>query len=158
MSTQIILEVLALRHRLPQRDRCTRRQLEEHQGRALRPLREHAYAHSPFYGPFHRGLADRSLSELPILTKEMVMEHFDQLVTDPTVRLADVEAHPTTLSGGDERFNGRYKVASTSAARAGGASSSGTRASGPPSWPPTTAPLTGLAWGLVLPTAQRWRW
>jgi phenylacetate-CoA ligase len=70
MSTQIILEVLALRHMLPQRDRCTRRQLEEHQGRALRPLREHAYAHSPFYGRFHRGLANRSLSELPILTKD----------------------------------------------------------------------------------------
>jgi phenylacetate-CoA ligase len=114
MGTQIILEVLALRHRLSQRDRWTRRQLEEHQDRTLRPLREHAYARSPFYGRFHRGLANRSLSELPILTKEMVMEHFDQLVTDLTVRLADVEAHLATLSGGDELFNGRYRVASTS--------------------------------------------
>ena len=70
MSTQIILKVLALRHSLCQRDRWTRRQLEEHQGRALRHrLREHAYARSPFYGRFHRGLADRYLSELPILTK-----------------------------------------------------------------------------------------
>ena len=55
MSTQIILEVLALRHRLRQRDRWTRRQLEAHQGRALRSLREHAYAHSPFYDEFHKG-------------------------------------------------------------------------------------------------------
>jgi phenylacetate-CoA ligase len=114
MSTQIILQVLALRHRLRQRDRWTRRQLEEHQGRALRLLREHAYAHSPFYGRFHRGLAARPLSELPVLTKEMVMERFDELVTDPTVGLADVEAHLATLSGGDELFNGRYRVASTS--------------------------------------------
>jgi hypothetical protein len=30
------------------------------------------------------------------------MEHFDELVTDPTVRLADVNAHLDTLSGGDE--------------------------------------------------------
>jgi hypothetical protein len=30
------------------------------------------------------------------------MEHFDELVTDPTVRLADVNAHLATLSGGDE--------------------------------------------------------
>ena len=114
MSTQIILKVLALRHRLRQRDRWSRRQLEEHQGRALRLLRQHAYAHSPFYGRFHRGLADRPLSELPVLTKEMVMERFDELVTDPTVRLADIEAHLATLSGGDELFNGRYRVASTS--------------------------------------------
>jgi len=47
MSTQIILKVLSLRHRLRQRDRWTRRHLEEYQGRALRLLREHAYARLP---------------------------------------------------------------------------------------------------------------
>jgi hypothetical protein len=30
------------------------------------------------------------------------MEHFDELVPYPTVRLADVGAHLATLSGGDE--------------------------------------------------------
>ena len=114
MSTQIILRVLALRHRLRQRDHWTRRQLKEHQGRALHRLREHACARSPFYGRFHKGLADRPLDELPVLTKEMVMEDFDKLVTDPTVRLEDVEAHLATLSGGDELLGGRYRVASTS--------------------------------------------
>jgi phenylacetate-CoA ligase len=114
MSTQIILRVLALRHRLRQRDRWTRRQLEEHQGGALHRLREHAYARSPFYGRFHKGLTDRPLSDLPVLTKAMVMEHFDELVTDPTIRLTDVEAHLASLSGEDELLNGRYRVASTS--------------------------------------------
>jgi phenylacetate-CoA ligase len=114
MSTQIILKVLALRHRLRQRYRWTRRQLEEHQRRALHRMREYAYARSLFYRRFHKGFTDRPLGDLPILTKEMVMEHFDELVTDPTVRLADVEAHLATLSGGDELFNGRYRVASTS--------------------------------------------
>jgi phenylacetate-CoA ligase len=114
MSTQIILKVLALRHRLRQRDRWTRRQLEDHQRRALHRMREYAYARSLFYKRFHKGLTDRPLGDLPILTKEMVMEHFDELVTDPTVRLADVEAHLATLSGGDELFNGRYRVAATS--------------------------------------------
>jgi phenylacetate-CoA ligase len=114
MSTQIIFRVLALRHRLRRRDRWTRRQLEEHQGRALHRLREHAYARSLFYRRFHEGFTDRPLGQLPVLTKEMVVEHFDELVTDPTVRLADVEAHLATLSGKDELFNGRYRVASTS--------------------------------------------
>ena len=114
MSTQIILKVLAQRHRLRQRDRWTRRHLAEYQSRALRLLREHAYARSPFYGRFHKGFTDRSLSDLPVLTKQMVMERFDELVTDPAIRLADVEAHLATLSGGDELFNGRYRVASTS--------------------------------------------
>jgi phenylacetate-CoA ligase len=117
MSTQIILNVPALRHRLRRRDHWTRRQLEEQQGRAL--LREHAYARSTFYRRFHRGLADRPLGELPVLTKQMVMEHFDELVTNLTVRLADVDTHLTTLSGGDEVFNGRYRLASTSGSTGG---------------------------------------
>jgi phenylacetate-coenzyme A ligase PaaK-like adenylate-forming protein len=50
---------------------------------------------------------------LPVLTKAMVMEHFDELVTDPAVRLADVEAHLASLEG-NERFRGRYWVAATS--------------------------------------------
>jgi phenylacetate-CoA ligase len=114
MSTQIILKVLAQRHRLRLRDHWTARQLEEYQDRALRRLREHAYARSPYYKQFHKGFTDRPLDELPVLTKQMVMEHFDEFVTDPTIRLADVEAHLATLSGGDELFNGRYRVASTS--------------------------------------------
>jgi putative adenylate-forming enzyme len=114
MSTQIILKVLALRHRLRQRDRWTRGQLEEHQAQALRLLREHAYDRSPFYGGFHKGFTDRPLGDLPVLTKQIVMEHFDELVTDPAIRLADAEGHLATLSGRDELFNGRYRVASTS--------------------------------------------
>ena len=114
MSTQIILKVLALRHRLRQRDWWTRPHLEAHQARELRLLRGYAYARSPFYGSFHKGFSERPFQDLPILTKEMVMEHFDELVTDPAVRLADVEAHLATLSGGDELFDGCYRVASTS--------------------------------------------
>ena len=114
MSTQIILKVLAQRHRLRQRDRWTHSQLEEYQGRALWLLREHAYERSPFYRTFHKGFADRSLSDLPVLTKQMVMERFDELVTDRAIRLADVEAHLATLSGGDELLDGRFRVASTS--------------------------------------------
>ena len=48
-----------------------------------------------------------------MLTKALVMEHFDQLVTDPTVRLAEVEAHLAALQG-NERLHGRYWVAATS--------------------------------------------
>ena len=105
--------MLWLRRQLRQRDRWTRRQLETHQARTLRLLREHAYANSPFYRRFHKGLEDRPLDELPVLSKALLMEHFDELVTDPMVRLADVEGHVSALRG-NERFLGRYYVASTS--------------------------------------------
>jgi phenylacetate-CoA ligase len=114
MNMRLITKILRLRRQLRRRDRWTRRRLEDHQARALRFLREHAYKRSVFYRRFHKGLTARPLNELPILTKGMVMEHFDELVTDPTIRLADVEAHLATLSGADELFDGRYRVASTS--------------------------------------------
>jgi len=43
----------------------------------------------------------------------MAMEHFDQLVTDPAVTLAEVQAHLAALAG-NERLHGRYWVAATS--------------------------------------------
>jgi phenylacetate-CoA ligase len=109
----VVLRVLGHRHRLRQRDRWTPQQLQAYQARALRQLREHAYARSPFYRRFHAGRTVRPLRELPVLTKAMVMEHFDELVTDPAVRLAEVEAHLAALEG-NERFRGRYWVAATS--------------------------------------------
>lgn len=96
-----------------ERDRWTRQQLEDYQARALQACREYAYAHSPFYQRFHRGLTDRPLHELPVLTKAMLMEHFDELVTDRAIRLEDVR-HYLADPGGQEGFLNRYRVMATS--------------------------------------------
>ena len=113
MDLSLIARVLAMRRTLRARERWTRGQLEAHQAAQLRALRAHAYERSPFLRDFHGGLQDRPLAELPFLTKAAVMEHFDQLVTDRAIRLADVEAHLGEMHG-DERFAGRYRVVSTS--------------------------------------------
>src|SRR5215831_7437462 len=109
----IITNVLWKRRQLRRHDRWTRQQLEAHQTRALRHLRAYAYATSPFYQQFHKGFTTRPLQELPVLTKALVMEHFDELVTDRTVRLREVEVYLATLRN-DERFLGRYWVNATS--------------------------------------------
>jgi phenylacetate-CoA ligase len=96
-----------------QHEQWTRQQLEDYQARALQDCREYAYAHSLFYQRFHRGLTDRPLRELPVLTKSMLMEHFDDVVTDRTLRLRDIQeylAHPD----GQARFLNRYRVMATS--------------------------------------------
>ena len=80
---------------------------------ALRELREYAYSHSPFYQRFHQGLTARPLQELPVLTKAMLMEHFDELVTDRAIRLEDVR-HYLADPGRQERFLNRYRVMATS--------------------------------------------
>lgn len=75
-------------------------------------LRIGTYARSPFYQQFHKGFLSRPLHELPVLTKTLVMEHFDELVTDRTVRVRDVEVY-LTAPRDDEQFLGRYWVNAT---------------------------------------------
>jgi phenylacetate-coenzyme A ligase PaaK-like adenylate-forming protein len=112
-NVPLLVSVLRARHHLRQRDHWTRSHLEAYQTRALRRLRDDAYARSPFYRQIHRGLTDRPLHELPVLTKALLMEHFDDLVTDRSVRLADVQAYLSALHG-NERFQQRYWVSATS--------------------------------------------
>jgi phenylacetate-coenzyme A ligase PaaK-like adenylate-forming protein len=113
MDIQIVVSLLSEMRQFRARDQWTRRQLEAHQANALRLVREYVYAHSPFYQQFHKGLYDAPLQELPVLTKAMMMEQFDELVTDRAIRLEEVKAHMRNLTG-DERFLGRYRVNATS--------------------------------------------
>lgn len=125
MNIQIMLNLMHTVEQLRKRDGWNRRQLETYQAESLRRLREYACARSPFYQRFHNGLADRPLQELPVLTKQMVMEQFDELVTDRAIHLADVKAHVAKLGeqgnengnehgDDDPRFLGRYWVNATS--------------------------------------------
>ncbi len=94
-------------------DRWSPEKFGKYQGSELAKLRSFVYAHSSFYRKFHRNLEHRPLAELPILTKTMVMEHFDEIVTDRSVRLTDVERHMRTYTDG-RVFGGRYVVNSSS--------------------------------------------
>ncbi len=110
---QLAAELLRLRYTLSMHDRWSREFLVAQQSELLRRLRKHAYRTSPFYREFHRGLYDRPLVELPVLTKSMLMERFNDIVTDRPIRLADLEAHLPLIIG-RELFAGRYLVAATS--------------------------------------------
>jgi phenylacetate-CoA ligase len=96
-----------------QHDHFTRQQLERYQARALQLCREYAYAHSPFYQQLHRGLTDRPLHELPVLTKSMLMEHFDEFMTDRAIRLEDVKRYMADPDRA-EYYLDRYRVMTTS--------------------------------------------
>ena len=73
-------------------------QLADLQRTRLRALLARVIDRSPFHAarlaginPARFELAD--LTRLPIMTKAQMMEHFDEVVTDPRVRLEEVEAH-----------------------------------------------------------------
>lgn len=112
MNIRLMWNLLSELEQLRQHDRWTRSQLEAHQAEALHCLRAYGYALSPFYQKFHRGLEGRPLSALPVLTKAMLMEHFDDLVTDRTIRLQAVKEYVTNFKEG-ERYLDRYWVNTT---------------------------------------------
>jgi phenylacetate-CoA ligase len=109
----LTLSVLGRGRALKRAEGWSPARLATHQAEALGRLRAHAYAHSPFYREFHRGLEAAPLSALPVLTKQTLMERFDDLATDRSVRLADVKAFVAQKRAG-ERYLGRYWVTSTS--------------------------------------------
>ena len=73
MKPALLLKLLQTMRQLRERERWNVPELRVHQANALRELRAHAYAHSPFYQRFHRGLTERPLEELPVLTKSLLV-------------------------------------------------------------------------------------
>jgi phenylacetate-CoA ligase len=115
MGSNFLTLVRVLLERRAQERSCrwTRAQLESHQTRSVAALRNYALAHSPFYRDFHRSFETRPLQELPILTKGTLMEHFDNLVTDRRLRLADLEDFLRS-DGSHGLYLKRYVVLATS--------------------------------------------
>src|SRR5512138_2818418 len=109
MNIQIMLRLLRTLKELRGHEHWTRQQLELHQAKALQGLRQYAYQRSPFYQKFHQGLTERPLRELPVLTKAMMMEHYDELVTDRSLHLEEVRANASQSEAG-QRYKDRYWV------------------------------------------------
>ena len=113
MNIPIMIKLLRTLEELRTHEHWTRQQLEAHQTKALQHLRQYAYKRSPFYQKFHKGLTERPLHELPVLTKAMMMEHYDELVTDRALHLEDIRAFAAEGEAG-QPYKNRYWVNATS--------------------------------------------
>jgi phenylacetate-coenzyme A ligase PaaK-like adenylate-forming protein len=96
-------------------DQWTHQELRTYQLQSLKKVVRHAMKRSPFYKDFY-GHIDTDqpfqLDQLPILTKKTMMENFDRLVTDPRLKLTDVEGHISQLCR-DEYYLDKYRALST---------------------------------------------
>ena len=113
VNIQIMVKLLHTLEQLRKHENWSRSQLETYQTEGLRELRQYAYERSPFYQKFHKGLTDHPLHELPVLTKAMMMENFDELVTDRTLHLEEIRAYASQGEAG-QRYKNRYWVNATS--------------------------------------------
>ena len=75
-------------------------------------LIEHARTHSRFYREAWRHLHHGALrlDELPVVTKRQLMARFDDWVTDPTIKLREVETFLDDRSNIGKRYRGRYTL------------------------------------------------
>jgi phenylacetate-CoA ligase len=114
MNLGTLAGLLRARAELRSHDRWSRDELLRHQAGALAELRRFAVSRSPFYRDLHLGLDEAPLEALPVVTKQTVMERFDDIVTDREVRLADIEvflARPDARA--TDTFRDRYRVTTT---------------------------------------------
>ena len=90
--------------------------VERLQKKRLRRLVGLAMERSPFYRQKYRGIdRDRfQLSDLPPCSKQELMAHFDETVTDAEVRQSEVERFVADPENLGRWFRGRYAVSHTS--------------------------------------------
>lgn len=109
MESRIARDLYLAHFAMARRERWPADRLARHQQAAVARLRAHALRHSAFYRDFHGASPDRPFETLPVLTKATVMEHFDRLVTDRAVTIADVRRHVEAADRG-QKYRRRYRV------------------------------------------------
>jgi phenylacetate-CoA ligase len=110
LARAIVYRQALIKHECWPRDK-----LEELQQRRLVQLFNWVTRRSPFYREFcstHHLARPYALEDFPILDKKTYMKHFDQIVTDPRLRLSELQEHMARISG-DEYYLGEYRVLTT---------------------------------------------
>jgi putative adenylate-forming enzyme len=112
-----VVRALSLRRRLDRRDRWSRERLERHQRAQLSALVSHSVKRSPFYKKLYSHIDINkhiALQDLPVINKALMMENFDSFVTDPRLKLPELQAHISQMTRSDELYLGEYRVLATS--------------------------------------------
>ncbi len=95
---------------------ATRAEIESRQRRRLAQMLSFARRQSRFYKRHYADVPEGStdLTQFPPVTKPMLMEHFDDVVTDTAITKAEIEAFVADESKIGERFLDKYPVWTTS--------------------------------------------
>lgn len=99
----------------------TRQQIKALQKRKLDKMLTFAYAHSPYYrkafeaaGITAQNITKTPLSKFPTLNKQQLIDNFDELVTDRSLKQKSLVRFDEKTTGGNSRFRGKYHVVHSS--------------------------------------------
>lgn len=85
------------------------------QSERLHNLVNHARLNSPYYKELYKNLPENfTLQDLPPVNKTVLMQNFDSWVTDPNVRLADINEFMQDKDNIGRKYLGKYLVFTTS--------------------------------------------
>ena len=105
--------IRSLAGELLEHDRWSRERILSYQAERLRALLRHAVQRSPYYREALGADAwGRPLASLPTLTRSLLWEQFDGIVTDPRLRRRDLEAFLADAEAGGS-FLDRYRIFTT---------------------------------------------
>jgi len=113
---QDVIRSLPMLVKLTMHEHWKRKKLEHYQSKQLLSLIRYATRYSPFYHDLYKGIRiDHAMvpGNLPVIDKAIMMDNFDRFVTDPRLKLTELQTHIRQLSG-DEYYLGEYRVLTTS--------------------------------------------
>jgi phenylacetate-CoA ligase len=109
-----VLEGLAVRSSLARRESWPRERLLALQQARLSHLVRHAAARAPFWGEHLAGRVPPAgpvdLAALPAVTKDVLMDRFEDALTVSDLSRAEIEGHLAGIGAADELLHGRYRV------------------------------------------------
>lgn len=108
------LGAIWLSRELVSHDQWTVEDIKVYQRRHLNSLIKFARERSPFYRELYAGLNPENYeyTQLPVIDKKVMMENYDRFVTDPRLKLNNLERHCEDMKR-DTYYLGQYRVMST---------------------------------------------
>lgn len=99
----------------------SREQIKKLQQQKLKKLLHYVYRNSAYYrnafqkiGIREEDLDSVPLHSLPVMNKDVLLEHYDEIVTDEAVRQADIKVFSDNTDIKSEKYLGRYHIVHSS--------------------------------------------
>jgi phenylacetate-coenzyme A ligase PaaK-like adenylate-forming protein len=111
-----LARALLIRRMLARHEQWGPENLAHHQERRLAALVRHAVNNSRFYRQHYEGLRTDGaidIKMLPVTNKKLMMDNFDDVVTDQRIKFIDLQEHLQTIKE-DAYYLGEYRAIATS--------------------------------------------
>lgn len=132
-----IIYLLFKRMTVAKAERLDRKGIEDLQRARLKKLLRHALINSIFYKNYYKShgitledIDTVKLSDLPIITKKIMMDNFDYLVCDSSLKRKELEIFVTNPRNHGKKFQGRFQIVHSS----GSSGTPGIFVYGPKDW------------------------